>query len=173
MVQSKSEPRAVATGQTRPATTTRSKFDPKSRTAPYQETFKSLLPSGRIIQPVTTVPGSDEFMKTSALINEIVDLYQKHGWQLRRVLLCPKTQIELGTELTEFSGVEMEEATIDALWFSRPSHQQREAWELRLLAENPYALFETFEADESQEDREDVRREMEARMREYLKKSDE
>ena len=108
-------------------------------------------------------------MKTSALINEIVDLYQKHGWQLRRVLLCPKTQIELGTELTIFSGIEMKEAEVDAVWFSRPSHQQREAWELRLVAENSYALFETFEADESEEDREDVRHEMEVRMREYLK----
>jgi hypothetical protein len=109
-------------------------------------------------------------MKTSALLNEIVDLYQKHGWQLRRVLLCAKTQIELGRELSSFSGVEVIEAEIDAVWFSRPSHQQREAWELRLLAENPYALFETFEADEAEEDREDVRREMEARMRDYSTK---
>jgi hypothetical protein len=109
-------------------------------------------------------------MKTSALINEIVDLYQKHGWQLRRVLMCPKTQIELGTELNMLSGVERKEAEVDAIWFSRPSHQQREAWELRLIAENPYALFETFEADESEEDREDVRCEMEARLREYSNK---
>jgi hypothetical protein len=31
-------------------------------------------------------------------------------------------------------------------------------------------LFETFEADEPEEEREDVRREMEARMREYSNK---
>ncbi len=111
-------------------------------------------------------------MKTSALINEIVDLYQKHGWQLRRALLCPKTQMELATEPTIFSAVETKEADVDAVWFSRPSHEGREAWELRLLAENPYALFETFEVDESEEDREDVRHEMEVRMREYSTKSD-
>jgi hypothetical protein len=109
-------------------------------------------------------------MTTSELIEEIVGLYQKHGWQLRRVLLRAESRLE--NELSPLSGIKTEEATIDALWFSRPSQQQREAWELRLVAENPYALFETFEADESEEDREDVRREMEARMREYSTKSD-
>jgi hypothetical protein len=114
-----------------------------------------------------------EKMMMSELIKEIVSMYQKHGWQLRRVLLRPESRASLETELSFLNGVEIEEATIDAVWFSRPSHQQREAWELRLLAENPYALFETFEADESDEERDDVRREMEARMRDYLKKSDE
>jgi hypothetical protein len=113
-------------------------------------------------------------MKISEFINEIVGVYQKHGWQLRRVLLHPGARAELENGITLLGGVAPEEAEIDALWFSRPSHQKREAWELRLLAENPYALFETFEADESEEEREDVRREMEARMREYSnKKNDE
>ncbi len=62
----------------------------------------------------------------------------------------------------------MEESSIDALWFSRPSYEQREAWELRLLAENPFALFETFEQDETEEQREEMRREMEARLRDYI-----
>jgi hypothetical protein len=107
-------------------------------------------------------------MKMSELIKEIVGVYLKHGWQLRRVLLRPESRAELETWISVL-GVAQEEAELDALWFSRPSHEQREAWELRLIAENPYALFETFEADESEEEREDVRREMEARMREYLK----
>jgi len=105
-------------------------------------------------------------MRTSELIEEILGLYQKHGWQLRRVLLRAESQLE--NDLSLPSGIKIEVAAIDALWFSRPSQQQREAWELRLVAENPYALFETFEADEAEEEREDVRREMEARMREYL-----
>jgi hypothetical protein len=109
-------------------------------------------------------------MKISELIDEIVGVYQQHGWQLRRTLLRPESRTMLENEMSSLSGVQTQEATIDALWFSRPSHGQREAWELRLLAENPYALFETFEADESEEEREDVRHEMEARMREYLKK---
>jgi hypothetical protein len=109
-------------------------------------------------------------MKTDELIEEILAVYQKHGWQLRRVLLRPESRAGSETEQLPVSGVAAEEATIDALWFSRPSHQGREAWELRLIAENPYALFETFEADELEEEREDVRREMEARMREYSNK---
>ena len=107
-------------------------------------------------------------MSTNELIDKIVGLYQKHGWQLRRVLLRAESRPE--NEMSPLGGIKTEEAAIDALWFSRPSQHQREAWELRLVAENPYALFETFEADESEEDREAVLREMEARMREHSSK---
>ena len=65
-------------------------------------------------------------------------------------------------------GVSVLDAAIDAVWFSRPSHSGREAWELRVLSENPYALFETFEADETSEDRDEMLLEMENRMREYV-----
>jgi len=111
-------------------------------------------------------------MRLSELINEITGTYEKHGWQLRRVLLRPESQSELEAD-PSLRQLPLAAAVMDALWFSRPSHQQREAWELRLVAENPYALFETFAADEPEEDREEVRREMEARLREYLRKSDE
>ena len=36
------------------------------------------------------------------------------------------------------------------------------------MAEARYALFETFEVDETEEEREEMRREMEARLREYV-----
>jgi uncharacterized damage-inducible protein DinB len=104
------------------------------------------------------------------LINEIVASYIKHGWRLRRVLLRPETRSELDAEIASgfqsFDDVSLREAEVDGLWFSRASHEGREAWELRLISENAFALFETFEADESEEEREDVRREMEARLRE-------
>ena len=93
-------------------------------------------------------------------------MYRKHGWQLRSVLLRPETRAELQTQVPDDVGVK--DAEFDALWFSRPSHNNREAWELRLLAQTQYALFETFEADETEEERDDLRLEMEARMREYL-----
>jgi len=64
-----------------------------------------------------------------------------------------------------FDQAQVEDSEIDALWFSRPSQGQREAWELRLVATTQYALFENFEADEVEEAREELRREMEARMR--------
>ena len=109
-------------------------------------------------------------MNPSDLIQEIIETYQKHGWQLRRVLLSPETRAQLKPETTSISAAEMVEASVDGLWFSRGSHNQREAWELRLIAESPFALFETFEHDETEEQREDMRREMEARMRDYVKK---
>jgi hypothetical protein len=104
-------------------------------------------------------------MDTADLISEIIATYERHGWELRRVLLRPETRAASAAEL--FGQAAMIESDFDALWFARPSHAGREAWELRLIAELRYALFEAFEADESEEDREEVRREMENRMREY------
>jgi hypothetical protein len=121
-------------------------------------------------------------------IQDILAMYRKHGWRLVRVLARPGTFMELrgavvgfeeSAASTEnaapessgaslFEGVALGEADVDAMWFTRPSQGGREAWELRLVGEPPYALFELFEPDEEEEDREDVRREMEARLREYL-----
>ncbi|HWF88220.1 MAG TPA: hypothetical protein VN659_05275 [Pyrinomonadaceae bacterium] len=105
-------------------------------------------------------------MKAADLFTELTALYRKHDWQLRRALLRPETRVELQSVLPD--GVVIKEAEFDALWFSRPSYDDREAWELRLLAQTQYALFETFEADETDKERDDVRLEMEARLREYL-----
>lgn len=100
------------------------------------------------------------------LAPEIIATYERHGWKLRRVLLRPATRAEFKQQIEDaFKGAETIESGLDALWFSRPSHEKREAWELRLLAEQTYALFEAFEADETEEDREEARREMENRMR--------
>jgi hypothetical protein len=104
-------------------------------------------------------------------LKEIVETYARHGWRVRRALLRAETSAGLQARpeiaaLLNDASVSVE-AAFDALWFARPSHQGREAWELRLVGDSPYALFETFEPDEAEEDREDVRREMEARLREY------
>ena len=108
-------------------------------------------------------------MKTANLFLELVATYRKHGWELRSVLLQPATLAEFRAQEAELlNKVPVREAGFDALWFSRPSHNNREAWELRLLAQTQYALFETFEADETEEERNDVKREMEARLRDYV-----
>ena len=109
-------------------------------------------------------------MNLENLLKEIIGTYQKHGWQLRRVLLRTETRADLEASEITFGGADLEESEIDGLWFCRPSHNQREAWELRLLVETPFALFETFETDETEEQREEMRREMEARMRDYARK---
>jgi len=99
---------------------------------------------------------------------EILETYRKHQWVLRRVLLTKESEQSITDQSRALlEGVAIETSTINAVWFFRPSHNEREAWELRLVSEAPYALFETFESNETEEEREDVRREMEARMREY------
>ena len=104
-------------------------------------------------------------------IKEILATYEKHGWRLRRALLRPETRVELSDEGWLGNG-SIEVADLDALWFSRQSQQNREAWELRLVAATQYALFETFEPDEPEPAREEVRREMEARMKEKVSSSE-
>ena len=101
------------------------------------------------------------------LAQQIVATYEKHGWTLRRVLLRPSAEHERQQIAQTFPETSLIDAEVDALWFARTSQAGREAWELRLIAEQPYALFETFEADEGEEDREDLRREMENKMRDY------
>lgn len=99
--------------------------------------------------------------------------YRRHGWQLARALMTPQTLDDLRSESqagATFEGVPVSESDFDAMWFRRAAAGGREAWELRLAAE-PYALFELFEPDEAEEDRADVRRELEQRVRERARGS--
>ena len=113
-------------------------------------------------------------MKELERFRDTLATYRKHGWQLRRVLMRPDTLALLRADAgddetdTQFEGIVVQPAPFNALWLARAAHGAREAWELRLIAEPPYALFELFEPDEAEEEREDVRREMEARIREML-----
>jgi hypothetical protein len=123
---------------------------------------------------------------------DTLSMYRKHGWRLARVLARAETLAELRgaavgleessanavgagaeSDRMSFEGAAVSESAVDAMWFTRPSQEGREAWELRLVGEPPYALFELFEPDETEEEREDVRREMEARLREYVAPRDE
>ena len=104
-------------------------------------------------------------MNNADLFGELVATYRKHGWELREALLREATAAELAPLLEKLP---VKVSDFDALWFSRPSHQNREAWELRLLAQTQYALFEVFEPDEIEEERDEVKREMEAKLRDYV-----
>jgi hypothetical protein len=101
---------------------------------------------------------------------ETLETYRKYGWQPARVLMSATTLAELraATGREAFESLTVREFSLDALWFVRSAEGGREAWELRLISESPFALFELFEPDEAEEDREDVRREMEAKMRERV-----
>ena len=108
-------------------------------------------------------------MNALQLSQQIVQTYERHNWTLRRILVTSGTRNEISQAIEAgLKGVPLIESDLDALWFARPSTRGREAWELRLLSEQPYALFEAFDADENEEDRENARREMEARMREHV-----
>jgi hypothetical protein len=100
------------------------------------------------------------------LAKQIVATYEKHSWNLRRILVTSLAEDPAQRLAEAFPDAAIRDSEIEALWFARTSHGGREAWELRLIAEQPFALFEAFEADESEEEREEVRREMENKMRE-------
>ena len=106
-------------------------------------------------------------MPSQDLIRQIIAMYERHGWKLQRALLRSESKERLSEPLVPLEGTPISEADFDALWFARPSHGKREAWELRLISEQPYALFEAFEMDETEEDREAARHEIENRMRKY------
>ncbi len=103
-------------------------------------------------------------------IVEILYLYQKHGWILRRVLLSDELRVILTDKLTDlFGNVPLVSADLNAVWFSRASNAEQETWELRRLSANPFALVETFDNDDDDEIREDTRREIEIKMRDSQK----
>src|ERR1051326_6380389 len=86
---------------------------------------------------------SEFFMSKAGLFMELASTYRRHGWELRGVLLQPATCAELQSQQPELlNQVVMRDAEVDALWFSRPSHNNCEAWELSMLAQTPSALFE-------------------------------
>ena len=111
------------------------------------------------------------FVSQKNLLIEIVNTYRRFDWRLRRLLLRPEILNELaqaGFDLERELALPndlIEAGEVDAAWFARPTQAGGEAWELRLIAAERFALFETFELDEAEEEREDVRREMQARLR--------
>ena len=70
-------------------------------------------------------------------VDEIIAQYEKHGWTLRRALLSLAGKKSY-TRLSD--GIDIFDSDLDALWFSRRSQPDREAWELRRLTSLPFAL---------------------------------
>ena len=98
-------------------------------------------------------------------IGEIIAVYRKHGWILRRVLLSTASQERLGDGISNFiGGVSIIACDIDAAWFSRSKKPGGVAWEIRQLSETPYALLENI--DENSAEFEDQLRAVKSRLRE-------
>jgi hypothetical protein len=86
-----------------------------------------------------------------AVVRDIIDLYAKHGWVLRRVLLSAQSQSAVGADIASlFGDARVVDSPFDAVWFSRPPAAGPIAWEIRNLGETPYALVEHL--DESSPD---------------------
>ena len=98
-------------------------------------------------------------------ISEILSVYRKHGWTLRRVLLSDALEKELEPRFGElFGSVAPESSALDGLWFSRVSRETLEAWELRHLSTAPFALVEVIASDLDTAARERLLAETELRM---------
>ncbi len=78
--------------------------------------------------------------------SEIIALYQKHGWVLRRVLLSDDPSPGLSEIISSrYNDIPVIRASIDAAWFSRPPADGGIAWEIRHLGNLPYALVENLD----------------------------
>jgi len=99
-------------------------------------------------------------------IQEILSLYKKHGWNLRRVLLSDALRVNINEHIQDlFGGAEIVSAPfLNALWFARASGKTGEAWELRHLSETPFALVQVFPNDMTEAEREEIRNEMQTRL---------
>lgn len=105
------------------------------------------------------------------LIADILAVYRKHGWELRRALLTPESANELEQDSAAlFGDAPVFEFGKDAVWFSRRSGKDGEAWEIRLLSATPFALIDVFEADQDDDAREAIRHGMEQKLLETVPK---
>jgi hypothetical protein len=113
-------------------------------------------------------------MITAEQIQEILSLYQKHGWNLRRVLLSDALRVNINELLQPmFGGAEIVSSPfLNALWFSRASGKTGETWELRHLSEMPFALVEVFPNEMNEDEREERRNEMQTRLANQTSKSE-
>ena len=108
-------------------------------------------------------PTGEPVMTEPSAIAAIIDQYVKHGWKLRRVLLSRAlAEALVGTEL--FADADVRAAAHDGLWFSRRSHPDREAWELRRISAAPFAVVEVIPDGLSDQERDELLSSAEARM---------
>ncbi len=103
-------------------------------------------------------------------IREIISTYQKYDW-IPREFLFSETESATRKLKKELENVEFREASIDAIWFSRPPKNGVEAWELRILSGQPLALFEKFPAGQGAAEQQKTRKAMETRLAEMTSKT--
>ncbi|MBX7061375.1 MAG: hypothetical protein IT171_07880 [Acidobacteria bacterium] len=76
-------------------------------------------------------------MIDTSVFRDTLALYEKHGWQLARLLLTE----EPSPELSSLAGsASVHSSAFDAAWFTRSSQPGTTTWELRYLGPSPLAL---------------------------------
>ncbi|MCO6510225.1 MAG: hypothetical protein J5I65_05470 [Aridibacter famidurans] len=103
-------------------------------------------------------------MNYPGVLEEILGVYRKHGWQVSRVLLSGAAMQSLGRDHKILEGLVVESSDIDAIWFERPSRKGQLAIELRWLSETPFALFELVGESASEENIEEIREGVERKL---------
>jgi hypothetical protein len=99
-------------------------------------------------------------------IRAILAQYEKFGWSLERVLLSDGLAAALGDDSAEiFVKTPVEHSDLDAAWFTRRSNDGT-AWELRILEAFPFAYVVVIADDMANEEREDILRSTEEKLRE-------
>jgi len=96
------------------------------------------------------------------VVDQIIAQYEKHGWKLRRALLSPEGRTALARLGDK---AEIHESDIDALWFSRQSQPDSEAWELRRLTGSPFALVAVISNDAESTESDETLAQVEDEMR--------
>lgn len=102
-------------------------------------------------------------MIDASAVNEIITQYEKHGWTPRRALLSLEGKILWSAVVGE---IQITDSDIDAIWFSRKSQPDTEAWELRRLSGLPFALIAVVATTASDEELESALSQVVAEMRE-------
>jgi len=103
-------------------------------------------------------------------IRDIVAQYAGHGWKLRKVLVDSKNFVSDPKVAEILADADVRISKLCALWFSRRSQPDREAWELRQLSASPYALVEVIPDDVDDPERERRLTAVETRMIENAKR---
>lgn len=107
-------------------------------------------------------------MTTSEQITATAELYAKHGWELRRILVADDAVHDEFADA--FPDALIENAFLDAIWFSRRSAPEQEAWELRRLTGSPFALVKVIPDSFTDDEREFILKETETEMRDLASK---
>ena len=95
----------------------------------------------------------------------VIDQYAGHGWRLRRALVSSRSAEKFrSAPAFQDPEIQLVESKNEALWFSRRSLPDREAWELRRLSGSPFALVAVLEDSLTDDEREAVLHDTEQRM---------